>query len=101
MSGLRFAAAATLGILALSGCSILDPFPTLPVPLSAGQTPPTGQRVAICYNTVTTSLPEVERLGQQECPANTVAELTDTDYHVQVCPLLIPGRATFLCRPKK
>ena len=48
MSDLRFAAAATLGILALSGCSILDPFPTLPVPLSAGQTPATPSEKPRC-----------------------------------------------------
>lgn len=101
MTGCHRFAAATLGLSLLAGCGALDPFPTVPPPLSAGQATPAGQRVAICYNTLTASLAEVQVAGQAECPAGTTAEPVDTDYHVQNCPLLLPGRATFRCAPKQ
>ena len=94
-------AAATLGLGLLAGCGAFEPFATTPLPLSPGQTAPAGQRVGICYNTLAATLAEVQAQAQQECPANTVAEPSDTDYHVQTCPLLVPGRATFVCTPRK
>lgn len=100
MSG-RTIAAAALGLAWLAGCGAFEPFPTLPLPLAAGQAAPAGQRVGICYNDLTATDPEVQAAAQQECPSDTVAELSDTDYHVQNCPLLIPGRASFVCKPKK
>ena len=98
MSRLRFAALA-IGIAWLAGCGALTPYPTVPIAARPGA--PAGPRVAICYNTLTTSLAEVQRQGQQECPPDTSAEPDDTDYYVQNCPLLLPGRTSFICRPQK
>jgi hypothetical protein len=96
--GRRFAAAAfSLGLLA--GCGALEPYPTAPLLAPAGGPP--GQRVAICYNTLNATLAEIQAAAQQECPADTVAEPADTDYRMQNCPLLLPGRATYRCAPKK
>jgi len=94
-------AAALLLILAatLAGCGALDPFPAPPRAAQPGAQP--GPRVAICYNTLTTSLTQVETEAQQECSANTVAEPVDTDWYLHTCPLLLPARATFVCRAKK
>jgi hypothetical protein len=94
-------AAALLLTLAatLAGCGALDPFPAAPRPAQPGAAP--GPRVAICYNTLTTSLAEVEAEAQQECSAGTVAVPADTDWYLQACPLLLPARATFVCAAKK
>ncbi len=83
----------------LAGCGALDPYPTPPRAAQPGA--PAGPRVAICYNTLTTSLTQVEAEAQQECSASTVAEPVDTDWYLQNCPLLLPARATFVCRAKK
>jgi len=94
-------AAALLLTLAatFTGCDALDPFPTAPRAAQPGVAP--GPRVAICYNTLATSLAEVETQAQQECSANTVAVPADTDWYLQACPLLLPARATFMCAAKK
>jgi len=95
----RFAAAvALIGIAALAGCDALDPYPTAPRAAPPGVP---GQRVAICYNTLTTTLAEVKAQAQQECAAGTVAQPADTDWYLQNCPLLLPARATFMCAPTK
>jgi hypothetical protein len=83
----------------LIGCSALDPYPAQPRAPQAGALP--GPRVGICYNTLTTSLAQVEAEAQQECAANTLAEPVGTDWYLQTCPLLLPARATFVCRAKK
>jgi hypothetical protein len=83
----------------LTACGALDPYPTTPRPAETGATP--GPRVAICYNTATTSLAEVQKEAQQECPAGTAAQPADTDWLLQYCPLLLPTRATFVCTAKK
>ena len=98
MSRPRFAAAA-LSLGWLAACGALEPYPTVPIAARPGA--PAGQRVAICYNTLSATVTEIQAAAQQECPANSVAEPDDTDYYLQNCPLLLPGRATFLCRPKK
>jgi len=101
-----------LGAAALAGCGALDPYPTTPRPAppptaTAGTPPakpagaPASPRVAICYNTLATTLAEVQAAAQQECSANTVAEPADTDWYLQNCPLLLPARATFVCAPRK
>jgi hypothetical protein len=103
----RYAAALLLaGAAALAGCSALDPYPTTPRPAQPGaaaplKRTPASPRVAICYNTLATTLPEVQAAAQQECSANTVAEPADTDWYLQNCPLMLPARATFVCTPKK
>ena len=87
---------------ALPGCGALDPYPTFPQAASAGAAP--GHRVAICYNTLRTTLPEVRAAAQQECAADnpqTRADPVETDWYLQNCPLLLPARASFVCTPRK
>ena len=85
---------------ALAGCSALDPYPTYPAP-AEGKVADAGPRVAICYDTLVSSLTEVQHAAQQECPPNAEARPVDTDWLLQHCPLLLPARATFVCAPKK
>jgi hypothetical protein len=84
----------------LAGCSGLAPYPTYPRMAGLGEEA-TALRVAICYNTLVSTLDEVQVAAQQECPANTTATAFDTDWHLQYCPLLLPARATFFCAAKK
>jgi hypothetical protein len=96
----RYAAALLLTLAAtLAGCGALDPYPAAPRAAPPGAPP--VPRVAICYNTLTTSLAEVEAEAQQECSPNTIAQPVDTDWYLQTCPLLLPARATFVCAAKK
>jgi hypothetical protein len=94
---------AALGLLflatMLAGCGALDPYPTVPRAIQPGQ--PAGARVAICYNTMKSTLAQVQTVAQQECAANTVVEPVDTDWYMHNCPLLLPARATFVCTAKK
>ena len=89
-----------LGLLAAAGvaaCGALDPFPTAPRAISG---PASTARVAICYNTMSTSLAAVQQQATQECAAEhpgTTAQPADTDWYLQNCPLLLPARATFTC----
>jgi hypothetical protein len=98
---MRAIAAALLlvGAAPLAGCNLLDPFPTVARGAKTGQ--PAGERVGICYNTMTTTLPEVREQAQQQCAADTVAEPVDTDWYLQTCPLLLPARASFVCVAKR
>jgi hypothetical protein len=86
------------GVLA-TGCSALTPFATSPLAAKPGQPP--GTRVAICYNTFKTDQDKVKELAQAECLGDTFAEQVDTDYRMDDCPLFTPGRASFVCKPKK
>ena len=88
-----------LGTAALAGCNLLDPYPTTARAVEPGQ--PTGARLGICYNTLTTTLPELRQQAQRECAADTVAEPVDTDWYMQTCPVLLPARASFVCTAKK
>ena len=98
---MRFAGAplAAAGIV-LAGCSGLAPYPTNPADPRPGETDP-GPRVAICYNTLVSTLDEVQAAAQQECAPNTEVAPVGTDWHLQYCPLLLPARDTFVCAPKK
>ena len=88
------------GAALLAGCSsAIAPFATVPKAATVGITDP-GPRVAICYNTLKTSAAQVQEAAQAECLNGGTAELVDTDYRVDFCPLMTPGRATFVCRPK-
>ncbi len=82
----------------LSGCSAVNPFPT--GPLSDPKAKDPGPRVAICYNPLKTSEQKVQQLGQAQCVGDATAELVSTDYRLDDCPMLTPGRATFVCKPK-
>jgi hypothetical protein len=93
-------AAPVVVALALAGCSAFDPYPTYPRDPEAGVTD-AGPRVAICYDTLVSTLAEVQKAAQQECAADTTAAPVDTDWLLQYCPLLLPARATFVCAPKK
>jgi hypothetical protein len=85
---------------AASGCSsALTPFAAAPLAAGPG-VKDAGVRVAICYNTFKTPPEKVQELAQAECFGNTVAEQVDTDYRLDDCPVLTPGRATFVCKPK-
>jgi hypothetical protein len=100
---MRIARTPTLRIvaaLALGGCSVLDPYPTYPRQARPGEDA-SLTRVAICYDTLVSSLDNVQAAAQQECAADTVATAVDTDWYMQYCPLLLPARATFTCAPKK
>jgi len=81
----------------LLGCT-MQPYATLPAPAQPGDA---GTRVAICYNGVKTPEPAVLNAAQGECPAATTAQRAETDYSMQVCPVLLPARATFICVPRK
>ena len=87
-------------LLALTGCSALAPYPTYPRLAGPGEEA-TALRVAICYDTLVSSLDQVQAAAQQECPSNTTATPLDTDWHLQFCPLLLPARTTFFCTPNK
>ena len=93
--------ARTVAALALlASCSALEPSPVQPRAAPTGEVD-AGPRVAICYDTLVTSLDEVERAAQEECAPNTVATYSSTDWYLQYCPLLLPARATYVCAPKK
>jgi hypothetical protein len=84
----------------LAGCTALDPYPTYPQQPAAG-VKDAGPRVAICYDWLATSKDAVKKAAQDECGANTLAARIDTDWKLDYCPLLLPARATFVCKPKK
>jgi hypothetical protein len=88
-----------IGAATLAGCGALDPYPTAPHALPPNAA--AGPRVAICYNTLTTTLAEVQAAAQQECSADTLAEPADTDWYLQNCPLFLPARATFVCAARR
>ena len=89
-----------VAVSVLAGCSGLAPYPTYPRIAGLGEEA-TALRVAICYNTLVSTLEEVQVAAQQECPSETTAMPFDTDWHLQYCPLLLPARATFFCAAKK
>jgi len=93
--------AGTIPLLAaLAGCSALEPYATYPRAARPGEDTALT-RVAICYDTFVSTLDEVEAAAQQECPSNTTARYSTTDWYLQYCPLLLPARATYLCTPTK
>jgi len=85
--------------IALTSCSALDPYPTYPAQARSGDDP--GPRVAICYDTLASTLDQVQAAAQQECAPDTQARALRTDWYMQYCPLLLPARATFVCSPNK
>ena len=87
-------------VLTLTACAALQPYPTYPSAALSGETD-AGPRVAICYDTLVSTLDEVKAAAQQECAANTEATPVRTDWHLDFCPLLLPARATFVCSPGK
>jgi hypothetical protein len=57
--------------------------------------------VAVCYNVFKTPPGKIQEQAQAQCFGKAVAERVDTDYRMDACPLLTPGRATFVCTPEK
>ena len=94
------AAVVSVAVSVLAGCSALAPYPTYPRAAGPGEEA-TAPRVAICYDTLVSTLDDVQVAAQQECPSDTTASPVDTDWHLQYCPLLLPARATFVCAAKK
>jgi hypothetical protein len=90
----------SVAVSVLAGCSGLAPYPTYPRMAGLGEDA-TAARVGICYNTLVSTLDEVQVAAQQECPSDTTASPLDTDWYLQYCPLLLPARATFVCAAKK
>ena len=90
---------ALLVLAAVSGCSALNPYATSPHAGVVGVKDP-GPRVAVCYNALKTPPEQVQKLAQEQCFGDTVAQRVDTDYWLDACPALAPGRATFVCAPK-
>ncbi len=94
-----------LAILAVIGggliaCTALDPYETVPVPPPPGVTD-AGPRIGICYDSMISSPPRIQAAAQAACAAGTIAVAADTEYQLDLCPLLLPARATFVCTPKK
>ncbi len=90
---------ALLVLAAVSGCSTVNPYATSPHAAAVGVKDP-GPRVAVCYNTLKTKAEQVQKLAQEQCFGDTLAQRVDTDYLLDACPALAPGRATFVCAPK-
>jgi len=88
------------GAIGVAGCTATNPFVTAPLPADTG-VKDAGPRVAICYNVLKTPPEKIQELAQAQCLGKTTAERVDTDYRVDNCPLLTPGRATFVCNPAK
>jgi hypothetical protein len=86
--------------ITLAGCSALDPYSTLAPTAQPGEADQ-GPRVAVCYDTLVSSLDQVQAVAQQECAPETVATPVRTDWYMQYCPILLPARATFSCAPRK
>ena len=96
-------AAAAVGLAAaaaLAACSLLEPFATYPQQPVTGVTD-AGPRVAICYDVLASSSEGVQKAAQDECGPHAIAARIDTDWKLDYCPLLLPARATFVCKPKK
>src|SRR5437899_4399519 len=72
MRRMRALADAVAALVALDGCSALQPYPTFPPEARPGEAAG-GPRVAICYDTLVSSLDQVQAAAQQECAPNTQA----------------------------
>ena len=89
-----------VGTATLAACSAFAPYSTTPAAPDTGAAD-SGPRVAICYNAVNSAPDKVLAEAQSECGTGAVAQPVETDYNLVHCPLLLPGRATFVCTPKK
>jgi hypothetical protein len=88
---------AALAIAAgLCGCREFQPFETVAAPGPPSDARP---RVGLCYDALVSSAEAVQAAAQSACPPHSTAERVDTEYEMQVCPLLLPGHATFVCIP--
>ena len=93
----------SLGLGALGGCAVLDPYETVPVkpPLGSGDTRP---RVGLCFDKFRSSPEKLLAAAAETCGKGMSAVPEDTNYGLDAmdfCPVLLPGRATFICVPQK
>ena len=89
---------AALALLALAGCSAVEPFDTTP------RLPPKVQvtetdRVAVCYNRFFTSPDRVRAIALDSCGPGMTPVLLGQDMRM-ACPVMTPIRATFQCTPE-
>jgi hypothetical protein len=99
----RRALAIVIGVVSLGGCTLLDPYETVPLkpPPEAHDTRP---RVGICYDGLSIKPEQLLAAAQDSCGKDMTPVREDTDYGIRtldVCPALLPGRATFICQPSK
>ena len=94
---------AALGAASVAGCSLLDPYETIPL-----KPPPGGHdnrpRVGVCYDAFAAKPEQLLAVAQESCGKNMTPVREGTDYGIetmQVCPVLLPGRATFICQPNR
>ncbi len=102
MRSLRSAAPLLL-LLALAQCSnFLPPYETVPPPLTlpeqrAAAASGGDNRVAVCYNALTTTADRVLAIASESCGSGMVPRPLGRDFRLSNCPLLEPARATFAC----
>lgn len=89
--------------LAVAGCTTLDPYETLPLkpPPSANEK---RERVGICFGGWINDPEKVRKAAEDACGPNMSVEREDTDLGLKsldLCPALLPRRATFICVPKR
>ena len=76
---------AALGLLlltaSLGGCGALDPYPTVPRATQPGQ--PAGARVAICYNTMKSTLAQLQGEAQQDRDHGVPVQATRAASHAR------------------
>ncbi len=101
MTGLqRIALAALLAGLAQCGrpASVLPPFETVP-PTVKNEPANAALRVAVCYNSFTTTAEQVRAIAADSCGVETTPRPLERDLTLAHCPILEPLRATFACEP--
>jgi hypothetical protein len=88
--------------LALGSCTLLDPYETIPLRPSNSQD--ARQRVGVCYDALSVKPEQLLAVAQDACGKKMTPMREDTDYGIHAldyCPILLPGRATFVCQPNK
>lgn len=94
-----FVALASRGCLAgallftVGGCSQLAPTDAAPAPGGL----PTATQVGVCYTSAASTPAQVRALAADQCPVGTTPRLVAQGWNLDVCPILIPVRATFDC----
>lgn len=93
--------AIVIGLVSLAGCTLLDPFETVPLKPPPGAHD-TRLRVGVCYDAMANKPEQLLAAARDACGKNMTPVREDTDYGIaamDVCPMLLPGRATFICQP--
>jgi hypothetical protein len=93
----------SFGLGALGGCSALDPYETIPLKQPSEAKDP-RPRVGLCFDKFRSTPEKLLAAAQETCGKGMSAIPDGTDYGLgalQLCPVLLPGRATFICVPQK